>query len=313
MDLSEAAMISRRIMLIGAITLVASNAGFAQRPPDPIVRVDGLRRISAHVHAIPDNSVPLVPNIGFVVGETGVLVIDTGLGPRNGAAVAEVAQRLGGARKLYLVTTHVHPEHDLGAQAFPAQTEMLRARAQLQDIDEFGLQTAELFAARSAVNAELLKGAAFRKADVTFERDYEVDLGGVRVRLVAMGANHTRGDTVAWIEADRVLFSGDIAMRAQPAFASAHSRLDQWLASLDQLEALKPAIVVPSHGPIGDAGFITGYRTYLTTIRDRVTAAKREGQTVDRTVEAVTGELAGQYPDRARLGGAVRATYNALP
>ena len=306
-------MISRRIMLIVAITLVASNAGFAQAPPDPIVRVDGLRRISAHVHAIPDNSVPLVPNVGFVVGETGVLVIDTGLGPRNGAAVAEVAQRLGGARKLYLVTTHVHPEHDLGAQAFPAQTEMLRARAQLQDIDEFGLQTAELFAARSAVNAELLKGAAFRKADVTFERDYEVDLGGVRVRLVAMGANHTRGDTVAWIEADRVLFSGDIAMRAQPAFASAYSRLDQWLASLDQLEALKPAIVVPSHGPIGDAGFIAGYRTYLTTIRDRVTAAKRGGQTVDKTVEAVTGELAGQYPDRARLGSAVRATYNALP
>jgi glyoxylase-like metal-dependent hydrolase (beta-lactamase superfamily II) len=146
-----------------------------------------------------------------------------------------------------------------------------------------------------------------------FERDYEVDLGGVRVRLVAMGANHTRGDTVAWIEADRVLFSGDIAMRAQPAFASAYSRLDQWLASLDQLEALKPAIVVPSHGPIGDAGFIAGYRTYLTTIRDRVTAAKRGGQTVDKTVEAVTGELAGQYPDRARLGSAVRATYNALP
>ena len=110
-----------------------------------------------------------------------------------------------------------------------------------------------------------------------------------------------------------MLFSGDIAMRAQPAFASAYSRLDHWLESLDRLDALKPAIVVPSHGPTGDAGFIAAYRTYLTTIRDRVTAAKRGGQTIDKTVESVSDELAGQYPDRGRLGGAVRATYNALP
>jgi len=265
------------------------------------------------VHVIPDNSVPLVPNVGFVVGETGVLVIDTGLGPRNGAAVAEVAQRLGGSRTLYLVTTHVHPEHDLGAQAFPAATRMLRAQAQVQDIEEFGLQTADLFRSRSAINAELLKDASFRKADLTFEREHELDLGGIRVRLIALGANHTRGDTAVWIEADRVLFSGDVAMRAQPAFASAYSRLDHWLESLDRLDALKPTIVVPSHGPTGDAGFIAGYRTYLTTIRDRVTAAKREGQNLDKTVESVTGELASQYPDRGRLGGAVRATFGALP
>ena len=304
-------MISIRTLLgAGILALTAANHGLAQTPPDPIVKVDGLRRISAHVHVIPDNSVPLVPNVGFVVGETGVLVIDTGLGPRNGAAVAEVAQRLGALRAL---TTHVHPEHDLGAQAFPAATQMLRARAQVQDIDEFGMQTAELFRSRSAINADLLKDAAFRKADVTFEREHELDLGGIRVRVIAMGANHTRGDTVVWVEADRVLFSGDIAMRAQPAFASTYSRLDHWLASLDRLDALKPAIVVPSHGPTGDAGFIAGYRTYLTTIRDRVTAAKRGGQTIDKTVESVTGELAGQYPDRGRIGGAVRATYNALP
>ena len=306
-------MMSLRIVLGAILALIAASDGVAQTPPDPIVKVDGLRRISAHVHVIPDNSVPAVPNVGFVVGETGVLVIDTGLGPRNGAAVAEVAQRLGGSRALYLVTTHVHPEHDLGAQAFPAQTQMLRARAQVQDIEEFGLQIAELFKSRSAINAELLKDASFRKADVTFEREHELDLGGIRVRLIALGANHTRGDTAVWIEADRVLFSGDVAMRAQPAFASTHSRLDHWLESLDRLDALKPAIVVPSHGPTGDAGFIAGYRTYLTTIRDRVAAAKREGQTIDKTVESITGELAGQYPDRGRLGGAVRATYGALP
>jgi glyoxylase-like metal-dependent hydrolase (beta-lactamase superfamily II) len=301
--------LGRAILLVLAATTIA----FAQTPPDPIIKVDGLRQVSPHVHVIPDNSVPLVPNVGFIVGATGVLVVDTGLGGRNGAAVADVARRLGGARTLYLVTTHVHPEHDLGAHAFPAETRMVRARTQQQDIDEFGLQTAEIFAKRSAVNAELLKGATFRKADVTFENEHELDLGGLHVRLTAMGANHARGDTAIWVEADKVLFSGDIAMKAQPAFASGYSRIDHWLASLDRLAALNPATVVPSHGPLGDAGLIVGYKTYLTTVRDRVTAAKRGGQSIDKTVEAVTGDLAAQYPDRARLGGAVRSTYTSLP
>ena len=99
----------------------------AQTSPDPIVKVDGLRQISSRVHIIPDNSVPVVPNIGYVVGDRAVLVIDTGLGPRNGAAVYEVAKRLGGDKPLYLVTTHIHPEHDLGAQAFPDTTKLIRS------------------------------------------------------------------------------------------------------------------------------------------------------------------------------------------
>jgi glyoxylase-like metal-dependent hydrolase (beta-lactamase superfamily II) len=91
-----------------------------------------------------------------------------------------------------------------------------------------------------------------------------------------MGPNHTVGDTIVWIDTERVLFAGDLAMRAQPAFASPHSSLRQWLASLDRLEALKPAIIVPSHGPTGDgAGFVTFYRAYLTEVRDRTAAEKR--------------------------------------
>src|SRR5262249_55789137 len=66
----------------------------AQTPPSPIVRVEGLRQISAHVHIIPDDSIPLVPNVGYVIGDRAALVIDTGLGPRNGSAVYEVAKNL---------------------------------------------------------------------------------------------------------------------------------------------------------------------------------------------------------------------------
>src|SRR5262249_19856297 len=67
-----------------------------------------LRRDLPHVHIIPDNSVPFVPN---VIGDRAALVIETGLSTRNGAAVYKVAKKLARAKALYLITTHFHPEH----------------------------------------------------------------------------------------------------------------------------------------------------------------------------------------------------------
>src|SRR6187399_2008841 len=126
---------SVRIMIL-ALAVSGAALPLAAQTPEPIVKVEGLRQISAHVHIIPDNSVPLVPNIGYVVGNRAVLVIDTGLGPRNGASVYEVAKKLAGTKALFLVTTHVHPEHDLGAQAFPATTKLIRSIDQVNEIAE---------------------------------------------------------------------------------------------------------------------------------------------------------------------------------
>ncbi len=305
----------RAIALCLPFLLPAQRIAVSQpaQPPDPIIRPEGLRRVSEHVQVIPDGDVPVVPNVGFVVGQTGILIVDTGLGPRNGELVAAVARQLGGQRTAYLVTTHVHPEHDLGAQAFPASTRLIRSTDQVADIAEFGLDLARVFAARSRAMAALLEGAEFRAADVTFERDYDLDLGGVRARILALGPNHTRGDTGVWVTLDRVLFTGDVATRAQPSFASPYSSPRHWLTSLDRLEALGPAVVVPSHGPIGDAGFIAGYRAYLTEIRDRAAAAKRAGSSLDQTVEAITAALTSRYPDRGRLAGAIRSAYAEAP
>ena len=302
-------------LMVGVVALLASQALVAQAPspPPPLVKPEGLKAISEHVQVIPDNSVPLVPNIGYIVGDKAVLVIDTGLRPRNGAAVFTVAQKLAGSRQIYLAVTHVHPEHDLGAQAFSAQTKLIRSADQQKDIAEFGLQLAKVFAGRSAINAELLQGADFRKPDIVFDKEYELDLGGVTARIFALGPNHTRGDVGIWIERDRVLFAGDLAMKAQPAFASPYSSIQQWFASLDRLEALNAAVIVPSHGPLGDAGLITGYRNYLKEVLERTGADKKAGRNGDATVEDVTAAMVARYPDRARLAGAIKAAYTAAP
>lgn len=298
-----------------AVTVLTLSTGFTvfAQPVNPVVREGVTEKISAHVHIIPDGSVPLVPNIGIIVGSRGTFVVDTGLGKRNGEAVMREVGKLSKTAELYLATTHFHPEHDLGAGGFPAHTKMLRSVDQRKDIEEFGLQMARAFSGFSPFHADLLKDAAFRPGDIAFEREYAIDLGGVRVRALAMGANHTRGDTVFVVEPDGVLFSGDVVMRPLPSFASPYSTIRHWLTSLDALERAAPKILVPSHGPVGDSKLIADYRTYFTTVQTRVTALKKEGKSRDETVAAVTAELLGKYTDRGRLTGAIRAAYAEAP
>jgi glyoxylase-like metal-dependent hydrolase (beta-lactamase superfamily II) len=299
------------------IALTLTLPALAQQPATPapasLVREGVTEKLTDHVWAIPDGSASLVPNVGIVVGEKAVLVIDTGMGTRNAQAVlrevAKVAPDAGKGRTIYIVTTHVHPEHDMGAHAFPANSRLLRSKAQLEDIAAgTGMNLVPVFAARSDLNKELLAGAKHRDADIVFDERHELDLGGVTALILSMGQNHTRGDTAVLV--DGVLFSGDVAMKPQPSFATPGATISHWLQSLDKLEGLKPRIVVPSHGPFGDAAIMEGYRAYFARIRARVAELKKAGKSVDETVQAVTDELASQYPDRNRLGGAIRAAYS---
>jgi len=255
----------RTNFFVAAVAVAAGVHLVAQQAPrpDPLVRENATQKVSEHVYIIPDNSVPLVPNVGIIVGNTSVLVVDTGMGARNGATVLREAQKLAGTKPLYLATTHVHPEHDLGAGAFPATTKLIRAESQVQEIADDGLAISERFRSMSPLNAELLKDAQFRKADVTFKDSYDLDLGGVRVRMMAMGFNHTKGDTAFFVEPDAVLFSGDIVMTRLPNVTGPESRVQQWLSSLDKFEGLKPKLIVPSHGPTGDVAMIAPYRAYF--------------------------------------------------
>jgi glyoxylase-like metal-dependent hydrolase (beta-lactamase superfamily II) len=296
------------LLLSGAF----AASSFAQQPAaprPPMVRAGVTVKVSDHVYVIPDDSVPGVPNVGIIVGKRFTLIVDTGLGRKNGQTVLDETLKVSGKTKLYLVTTHVHPEHDLGAQAFPDSTKMIRSQAQVDEIAEVGQRTADAFRSRSAVMKDLLEGAEFRKADITFDKEYKLDLGGVRVTLLSIGPDHTVGDTAIFVEQDKVLFAGDVAMKGLPMFASPKSSLTHWLISLDQLEALRPRVIVPSHGPMGDANFIADYRHYLTQVRDRTAALKAQGQTLEQVTQAVPAELKEQYPDAGRMTGAIRAAY----
>ena len=292
------------------IVVVLAAALEAQRGqgPGPLVRENATEKVSEHVYVIPDNNVGQVPNVGIIVGTRGTLVIDTGLGARNGETIMREVQKVGKTPELYLGTTHFHPEHDLGAGGFPPQTKMIRSQAQVKEIEANGLETAKRFSGFSPLHAELLAGAEYRKADITFEQEYVLDLGGVRVRILAMGYNHTRGDTAFFVEPDAVLFSGDVVMTALPNVGG--STLAQWLNSQDRFEKLQPNRIVPSHGPMGDLSLVANYRTFLSTVQRRVGELKKQGRTVDEVTATLTGELQDKYPGASgRLTGTIRAAY----
>lgn len=295
-------------------------AAAAQAPPDApeaLIREGALERISEHVHVIPDAGARLVPNVGIVVGARATLVVDTGLGAVNAHTILREVERVRRGADLYVVSTHYHAEHAAGEEAFPASATVVRARAQQQDIDELGAEGLVRFRGFSPLVAELLAGVRYRAADTIFERDHVIDLGGVRVRLLAVGPTHTRGDTVAYVEPDRVLLAGDVVMnRRFPVFLGPASSVAAWRAALAELAALEPLHVVPSHGPRGGGGLIDEQRSYLETLDAQVRGLKAVGRAADETAELVTRALQAAYPDwtgERWIAAASRAAYREAP
>ena len=302
--------------LVCAVAIIGGLAGAgeavrAQRGtlPPPMIKEGVTQKIAEHAYVIPDFEVILVPNVTIVVGTRGALVVDTGLGARNGQTVMREVEKVSKGPELYLAATHIHPEHDLGAGGFPARTKMLRSKEQEADIQETGLATAKIFAGFSPLNAELLHGAEFRKADISFEREHVVDLGGVRAHVMAMGANHTTSDLAVFVEPDRVLVAGDLVMMGLPQFTAPAARIATWLGTLDKFDGLKPVRIVPSHGAMGDASMIASYRAFLTTVRERAATLKKDGRSIDETVRTLQDELQGRY-SRNQMASAIRAAYN---
>jgi len=109
-------------LMLGAPALVASIAlaatAWSQTPPAaPLVKEGVTEQVARHTWVIPDGDVGLVPNVGIIAGSRGVLVIDPGLGRRNGATVLREVARVAAGRPLFVASTHFHAEHTTGMLA----------------------------------------------------------------------------------------------------------------------------------------------------------------------------------------------------
>ena len=296
-----------------AVAALFSSIVFAQRgpTPDPLVKENATVKLAAHTYVIPDGNVGLVPNVGIVVGSRATLVIDPGLGRRNGETVLREVAKVSKNAELYIASTHFHPEHTTGYIAFPESAKYINSTAQEAEFEESGMQMVKMFSGRSATTAEILKDATRRPAAVTFDRTYTLDLGGVRVRFMVVGPTHTKGDTGFFVEGDDVLFAGDVVMNNSFLAASPVSSMKAWLAAFDTFEALKPQKIVPAHGEVGPGTIIATNRTIMQGVQARARALKAEGRSADDTAKTVQAEFQAQHPEWPRANGLANAARSA--
>jgi glyoxylase-like metal-dependent hydrolase (beta-lactamase superfamily II) len=273
-------------------------------PPAPLVDVSAVVSVADGIFVIGDRRVPLVPNIGIVVGDHSALVIDTGMGSANGHAVLALARSLAGERKLYLTITHFHPEHGYGAHVFKGRARILYNRAQGDDLANKGPGYLGMFRGMGPTIEAALAGVTLVAADELYEgAERELDLGGRSAVLKTWGRAHTNGDQIVFLPREGVLFSGDLAEEKTfpifPWFPPQDMDIDgdRWVEVLDACLALKPRVVVPGHGDVGGPEILVGARDYIVAIRAKVAEALASGKSVDVAVGEIRSEMLAAHPD----------------
>src|SRR5919106_2730293 len=273
-------------------------------PPPPDVDPSGIAEIADGVWVIPDRRVLLVPNVGIVVGQERALVIDVGMGPENGRRVLEAARDVAEGRPLVVTTTHFHPEHAFGLQAFRGEARSVYNRAQLDELRAKGEAYVGMFRTFGPGVAAALEGVDLVEPDEVYDGEaFELDLGGCGAQLLTRGLAHTRGDQVVFLPEERILFTGDLVeSRIFPIYPyfppdDADVNGSRWIEVLRWLESLEPARVVPGHGEVGDLGLITTAREYHELLREETFRETDTGADADAAVARIEPTIRGRYPD----------------
>jgi glyoxylase-like metal-dependent hydrolase (beta-lactamase superfamily II) len=294
-------------MRIRLLLLAPFAAAVLTAQTQPVLGEDTVK-VSEHVWAIMG-----WPNIGIVVGSRATLVVDTGLGSRNGATIARVVAKLApGHRTLYLTTTHFHPEHAGGEGGFPSGTILIRNTVQQREMEAHGKEMVELFAGRSPQWKELLADATLRAPDITYDREAQLDLGGVTARLLWFGGAHTKGDELTFVEPDRTLISGDVVQnRVVPGIFRDGGTPGSWLDVLDKVAALNPLHVLPDHSAPGDGSMVAAEKNFIGDLRNSALSLKKSGVSVEDAGKRLETEFKAKYPawPSMNVSGFVRSIY----
>jgi len=276
------------------LAFLAAATAFGQFPSPTLTEVT--TKVSEHIFMTTG-----FPNVVYVVGNDATLVVDTGLGNNNGALVARSAKRLSKGPKLFLTTTHYHPEHAAGIGGFPPETVLIRPAVQQQELEKEGEQTMTFFRNSPQFASSLQGVGPLRPPDVTFETEAKLDLGGgVTVRLMFLGAGHTASDELILVDPDRALITGDIVQnKVVPSVASTGGSFSSWLTVLDKLVPLQPRIVIPTHSKVGDASLITSEAAFIRDMQGRAAVLKRSGVSAAEAVTKMTEVFKTNYPEWA--------------
>lgn len=270
-----------------------------------------IERVAPGVHvARPKASGFALCNAGIVdLGGTTV-VFDSMLTPMAGRALARAAERLTGRPPDFVVNSHYHGDHTWGNASFPSAhivatrrtRELVRERSAdifrdwvrefRRELPRLGRESPpmaprDLAELRGWYRGVLATPRPLRVVapDVTFAE--EIVLEGARraLRVISYGGGHTDSDAFALLPDERVVFAGDLALNGYH-LSMGDGWPSAWSEILRRIERLRPATVVPGHGPVGSGRLIRTSAEYLRAI-DGVARAARRDRLTPKEVEGL--------------------------
>jgi len=295
---------------LGAALLIGAAAPALATPPDPAKAPQVFARkaeeITARAHLIykPDPvTPPFEGNVVVIEQSEGLVVVDAGGSPPSGEAVVEQIRAISNKPVRFLVYTHYHGDHNLGAGAFRAawphcvivSTEKTRQNMTgepMAYVKGYAKSYSDMAdaAARQAADPKLPQGLregwartakagpgmvagysdmAVYPADKTFTDRFSIPDREAPVEVLFLGRGNTDGDAVIWAPRQRVLASGDLVVAPIPY--AAHTYPAEWIATLKKLEGVDFAYLVPGHGPVmTDRAYVEKVIAALETVRAQV-------------------------------------------
>lgn len=266
-------------------------------------------------------------NALVVVGERGVLVVDTHASTAAAETLICEIERRTDLPVSYVVNTHWHGDHvqgnDAYARAFegveivghvstPLDVEtrtVAAVRREIEDLpasienrrrwletgrgpdgealDEEDREQVAYSLRLRSRQLEGLRALELVPPNRTFQDSLTLDLGGRQVRLLHAGPAHTTGDVVVWLPEDRILAAGDVLESTLPYFGE-DSDPAGWVGALDRLAALEPEVVLPSHGePNRDGRLLETVRAMLGSLVEQVREGIEEGRSMEQVQEEI--------------------------
>jgi glyoxylase-like metal-dependent hydrolase (beta-lactamase superfamily II) len=197
------------------------------------------------------------PNSGVIIGDKYIMVSDATATPDMARDLIAKIRTVSDKPIKYVLLTHYHAVRVLGASAYTAEgaTEVIASRGTYELIVERGAQDMQseierfprLFRGVEGIPGLTWPTLVVGDGKPGRQGSLTVDLGGVKVEIWHPGSGHTRGDTIAWVEDEQVLFSGDL-VEYEAGVYTGDAQLEEWPATLEALRALNAQAIVPGRG-----------------------------------------------------------------